>query len=294
MKINIDPHSGFCTGVKRAVKLAETEMQEGREVRCLGEIVHNQVEVERLTQSGLSTISSDSVSDIQETNVLIRAHGEPPSTYEKLNAGRNKVIDGTCPVVIQVQKKVKKAYAESLQNNGKLIIYGKNTHPEVNGLLGQIQYDALAVTSPNELEEYDFSHPVYLFSQTTMPVNGYKELQDYIHHKMQKHFPWNEVPLQVFDTICKQVANRIPQLQKFAQEYQVIVFVGGANSSNGKVLFNACKAENPDSYFVSKASELKREWFGNRDTVGICGATSTPNWQMEEIKQEIENLTKNL
>jgi 4-hydroxy-3-methylbut-2-enyl diphosphate reductase len=294
MKIDIDPQSGFCTGVKRAVKLAETEIQEGREVRCLGEIVHNQAEVERLSQSGLTTVSSDAVSDIQNGNILIRAHGEPPSTYEKLNAGKNKVIDGTCPVVIQVQKKVKKAYEESLQNNGKLIIYGKSTHPEVNGLLGQIQYDAMAVTSTSELEGYDFSQPIYLFSQTTMPVAGYKELQDFIHHKMQKHFPWSEVPLQVFDTICKQVANRIPQLQKFAREYQVVVFVGGANSSNGKVLFQACKAENPHCYFVSKASELKEEWFENRNTVGICGATSTPVWQMEEIKQAVENLTKNL
>ncbi|NJK95875.1 MAG: 4-hydroxy-3-methylbut-2-enyl diphosphate reductase [Bacteroidales bacterium] len=228
MIIDIEPHSGFCAGVKRVVNLAEDELNEGKKLQCLGEIVHNTAEVERLTHSGMNTIGQEEIGNISDSDILIRAHGEPPSTYKKLMGGNNRIIDGTCPVVLHVQKKVKDAYNKAIQENGKVIIYGKATHPEVIGLLGQINNDGLAVTSLEELASTDFSKPVYLFSQTTMPAEGYKELGVYIRKRMNAFFAPREEPLHIFDTICRQVSNRVPQLREFAGKYDVIIFVGGA------------------------------------------------------------------
>jgi 4-hydroxy-3-methylbut-2-enyl diphosphate reductase len=290
MIIEIEPHSGFCTGVKRAVKLAETELNEGKKLQCLGEIVHNHAEVDRLQKSGMNTITTPDTQSVSNSNILIRAHGEPPTTYKNLEGGNNRIIDGTCPVVLQVQKKVKEAYKKVQQDNGKIIIYGKPSHPEVIGLLGQINNDGLAVSANEDLELVDFSKPVYLFSQTTMPVNGYEEFRQFILEKMRTHFAQGNEPLHFFDTICRQVANRIPQLKEFSKKHEVIIFVGGAKSSNGKVLYHTCLNENLNSYFVSDKQELKTHWFKNVKSVGICGATSTPLWQMEEVKDEIVKL----
>ncbi len=291
MIIEIEPHSGFCTGVKRAVKLAETGLQEGKKLQCLGEIVHNQAEVDRLQKSGMNTITTEDTPSVSNSDILIRAHGEPPTTYRNLEGGNNRIIDGTCPVVLQVQKKVREAYKKAQPENGRIIIYGKPSHPEVIGLLGQINNDGMAAASTVELNTIDFSKPVYLFSQTTMPVNGYEEFRKFILEKMRTHFAEGKAPLYFFDTICRQVANRIPQLREFSKKYEVIVFVGGAKSSNGKVLYHTCLNENLNSYFVSEKNELKAEWFKNVKTVGICGATSTPLWQMEEVRDEIMSLT---
>lgn len=290
MIVEIEPHSGFCSGVKRVVKLAETELNEGKPLQCLGEIVHNHAEVERLANSGMNTLTSDEISSVENSDILIRAHGEPISTYEKLNKGNNRIIDGTCPVVLRVQKKIREAYTLALAEDGKIIIYGKTSHPEVIGLLGQINNNGLAVTYAEELEQLDYSKPVYLFSQTTMPIEGFKEIEGYIRHKMSSFYQEGEEPLHVFDTICRQVANRVPQLKEFAQKYDVIVFVGGAKSSNGKVLYQACQSQNPRSHFVSEKGSLQEAWFEGATSTGICGATSTPLWQMEEIKYEIIEL----
>lgn len=290
MIIEIEPHSGFCSGVKRVVKLAETELREGKKLQCLGEIVHNQAEVERLKQTGMDTISSGDAESLANSDVLIRAHGEPPETYRKLSDGKNRVIDGTCPVVLRVQKKIRDAYETAVKEKGQVIIYGKPSHPEVIGLLGQVGNDALAVPEVTGLTGIDFSRPVYLFSQTTMPLDGYEVFRNYILEQMRMHFPEGKEPLHFFDTICRQVANRIPQLREFARKHEVIIFVGGTKSSNGKVLYHTCLKENPRSYFVSEAGELKTEWFKDAVSVGICGATSTPVWQMEDVKDEIRRL----
>lgn len=287
MIIEIEPHSGFCSGVKRVVKLAETELNEGNKLKCLGEIVHNQAEVDRLSQKGMDTLHTGDIDSINNDVVLIRAHGEPTSTYEKLGKENNRIIDGTCPVVLQVQKKIRAAYQESRLTGGILIIYGKSTHPEVIGLMGQINNDAVTVTSKDDLSEFDFSKPVYLFSQTTMPLEGYAELQSFIRSKMGSHFSGTETPFHVYDTICRQVSNRVPQLKEFAKNYDIIIFVGGAKSSNGKVLYQACLSVNPKSYFVSEPADLRKNWFENINSVGICGATSTPLWQMEYVKESI-------
>lgn len=290
MIIEIEPHSGFCSGVKRVVKLAETELRVGKKLQCLGEIVHNQAEVERLQQSGMDTLSSNEAGSLDNSDVLIRAHGEPPSTYSRLSQGKNRVIDGTCPVVLRVQKRIREAYQLALQDHGQIIIYGKPSHPEVIGLLGQVGNDALAVPEVSGLANVDFSRPVYLFSQTTMPVDGYEIFRSFILENLRKHFPEGKEPLNFFDTICRQVANRIPQLREFAGKYDVIIFVGGTKSSNGKVLYQTCLKENPRTYFVSRAPELQTEWFQHAASVGICGATSTPVWQMEDVKNEISRL----
>lgn len=292
MIIEIEPHSGFCSGVKRVVKLAETELNEGKKLQCLGEIVHNQAEVERLERSGMDIVSSGEVPILFNSDVLIRAHGEPPSTYEKLSEGNNRVIDGTCPVVLRVQHKIKEAYKTARQEQGKIIIYGKPTHPEVIGLLGQVNNDALAVSHVADLVGIDFSKPIYLFSQTTMPLDGYQEFSNYIRVKMRSYYPDGNEPLHLFDTICRQVANRIPQLKEFAQKHELIIFVGGAKSSNGKVLFATCQRENNRSYFVSELSDIQSEWFSNVKSVGICGATSTPVWQMEDVRNKIIQLVE--
>jgi 4-hydroxy-3-methylbut-2-enyl diphosphate reductase len=290
MIIEIEPHSGFCSGVKRVVKLAETELNEGKKLQCLGEIVHNQAEVERLQRSGMDTVSSEKAPVLSNSDVLIRAHGEPPSTYDKLSEGNNRVIDGTCPVVLRVQHKIKEAYKTARQEQGTIIIYGKPLHPEVIGLLGQVNNDALAVSSIADLEGVDFSKPIYLFSQTTMPVDGYQEFSSHIKAKMRSYYSEGSEPLHFFDTICRQVANRIPQLKEFARKHEVIVFVGGAKSSNGKVLFHICLNENARSYFVSELKDVNPGWFSDAESVGICGATSTPVWQMEDVKNKIIQL----
>jgi 4-hydroxy-3-methylbut-2-enyl diphosphate reductase len=290
MIVEIEPHSGFCSGVKRVVSLAETELNEGKSLECLGEIVHNQAEVDRLSKSGMNTLKTEQISSIENSNILIRAHGEPASTYDALEKGHNRIIDGTCPVVLQVQKKLREAYKACKLVKGNVIIYGKSSHPEVIGLLGQIYNDAVTVTSSDDLGEFDFSKPVYLFSQTTMPLEGYNQIRDYISSKMEAFFPKDKLPLNVYDTICRQVSNRVPQLKEFARNYDVIVFVGGIKSSNGKVLYNACLSENPKSYFVSEPKGIDPAWFENANSVGICGATSTPLWQMELVKNHILTL----
>lgn len=287
MQVEIDEKSGFCSGVKRVVKLAEEGLKEGKHLKSLGEIVHNKAEVDRLSEQGMNTISGNAVDSLSKEDILIRAHGEPPATYEKLEKGENTVIDGTCPVVLAIQKKIRKAYQEAQQCNGRIWIYGKTNHPEVIGLVGQTNGEAQVFTHLEDLAGTDFSKPVFLFSQTTMSIAGFKDFQLRVKEKMTEAFGSDEPPLQVFDTICRQVANREPHLKEFAKKHQLIIFVGGANSSNGKVLFDACCSVNKQSYFVSNAEDLRNEWFENVQNVGICGATSTPLWQMENVKDEI-------
>ena len=280
MNIEIDSHSGFCHGVTTAIKKAETELQGKERLYCLGDIVHNDREVERLRLAGLETIEHNSFSQLHDAKVLLRAHGEPPATYALAAQNRITLVDATCPVVLQLQKRVKNVYAQMPE--AQIVIFGKRGHAEVIGLVGQTDGHALVIQSVEEAAHLDFSRDIYLFSQTTMSLDGFHQVIDYIttHILEPAHFHYA-------DTICRQVANRLPNIRSFAARHDVIIFVSGLKSSNGKMLYNACLQVNPRSYIVDNPAAIEREWFTNAETVGICGATSTPTWLMESCKEVI-------
>lgn len=282
MHIEIDNKSGFCFGVQRAINKVEEIIQKGEQVHCLGDIVHNHEEVMRLSKLGMHTIQTGDLTHIKKQIVLVRSHGEPPSTFEKLKANQNKTIDATCPVVSKLQNRIKKSYAQSSQKNGQLVIYGKKEHPEVIGLNGQTGNQAIVITTNNDLEEIDFTRPIEIYSQTTMPLDGFNIIT-----KQIKEQATNEVI--VHDTICRQVAGRVPHLKIFVKKFDVVLFVSGKKSSNGKLLFEVCRKSNPNTYFISSPKEVSAEWIENADKIGICGATSTPQWLMEKVKEHIEN-----
>lgn len=290
MQIEIDSNSGFCYGVVKTVELAEAALSSGQPVYCLGEIVHNEEEVERLRAKGLTVINHEDLQHIKNATVLVRAHGEPPSTYNQISEGKNMLKEGTCPIVLQLQKKVRDAWAEMQQVNGQIVIYGKKGHAEVVGLCGQTDNKAIVVSSPDDLASVDFTKPVWLFSQTTQPLEGFQTIAALLKDKLSVSFPGQE-PLKVTDSICRHVSKRGEHLKVFAQKFDVVIFVCGTHSSNGKVLFEICKKTNPNAYWVPGAEYVQKEWFVDKKSVGIAGATSTPRWLMEQVALKIEEIS---
>ncbi len=281
MIIEIDPNSGFCFGVVNAIKKAEEVLAKNETLFCIGDIVHNNIEVDRLKAQGLNTIDHQEFGKLSNKKVLFRAHGEPPASYSKAKENNIEVIDASCPVVLNLQKKIKKTYQETKENEGQILIYGKKGHAEVNGLVGQTEGDAIVVERVEDLEGVNWNKPVVLFSQTTKTISGFNEISEVLKLKCQ-----NE--LKINDTICRKVSNRMPNIREFAKKHDVVIFVSGQKSSNGKLLFDVCKQENSQSYFVSHPDELKMAWFFEAKSIGISGATSTPSWLMKQIAENIK------
>lgn len=277
--IEIDARSGFCHGVVTAIRKAEEELERStRPLYCLGDIVHNSDEVERLENKGLSTITHDDLRNLSGSRVLLRAHGEPPSTYSLADSLGIEIIDATCPVVLQLQRRIKSTYDNS-DPRPQIVIYGKAGHAEVNGLVGQTNGEAIVVENPEQLSRIDFSRDIALYSQTTMSLQGLAEMVAEINRRIL-----TGVKFEYFDTICRQVANRVDHLRDFARRHDVILFVAGAKSSNGKVLYNECRSVNSRSHLVSNPADFRAEWLDNAGSIGICGATSTPRWLMEQVR----------
>ncbi len=287
--IAIDSKSGFCFGVINAIQQAEKALDQQKTLYCLGDIVHNGAEVARLNEKGLVTISHEEYKNLRDCTVLLRAHGEPPETYKIATENNITIIDATCPVVLNLQKNIRKSYLEILQKNGQILIFGKPGHAEVVGLLGQTDNTAIVVSNLADLEKVDFSKPTILFSQTTQNIHGLMEIKSVIEKKCAEH---NNKDFEFHDTICRRVANREADLKKFAQQYDYIVFVSGKKSSNGKVLYDICKEMNENTFFVSNSADVEEIPFQADKSVGICGATSTPKWLMEEIADKIMKIKK--
>ena len=282
--IEIDNGSGFCFGVVTAIQKAEEEINKSGHLYCLGDIVHNSNEVERLQKIGLETITHEQLNQLHDVKVLLRAHGEPPHTYEVARQNNISLIDATCPVVLQLQKRIRNTYQETPgDNNPQIVIYGKKGHAEVNGLVGQTQGNALVIESIDEVDKIDFSRNIYLYSQTTKSLEGFKKIVDEIQHRVA-----GNVQFSSFDTICRRVANRIPQIKLFAQNHDVILFVCGSKSSNGRILYEECRRVNPLSYLISNETEINLSWLDGKEHIGICGATSTPMWLMNQVKDYLD------
>jgi 4-hydroxy-3-methylbut-2-en-1-yl diphosphate reductase len=292
MKVEIEQTSGFCFGVENAVRIAGEALENGERVYCLGEIVHNEIEVERLRSLGLITIDYNEFEKLSDCKVLIRAHGEPPSTYERARINNITLIDATCPIVHTLQERIKRAWMNAKKENGQIVIYGKKGHAEVIGLLGQIDGDAILISDEEDLVKIDFSRPVHLFSQTTKSRENYEHLAEMIRVAQEAISPSsvNKPYLKVYNTICGQVSGRIPTLREFSGRHNIIIFVSGKGSSNGRMLFSICRMENQRSHFISSPDEIRKEWFRENDTVGVCGATSTPKWLIHEVASTVEKI----
>lgn len=283
-KVEIDTNSGFCNGVVRAIQAAEKELEKGEQLYCLGDIVHNSNEVERLRAKGLITINHDELRQLRNAKVLLRAHGEPPETYRIAQENNIEIIDATCPVVLQLQRKIKKSYDTRTNNSDQILIYGKVGHAEVNGLVGQTNGEAIVLETSNDLDKVDFTHPITLYSQTTKSVQHFAEMVQIIEERTGGHnFEWH-------DTICRQVANRIPNIREFARTHDLVLFVCGKKSSNGKVLYEECRSVNAHTHLVSDIEELNPAWLEGKNNIGICGATSTPRWLMTLFQERIEEI----
>ena len=280
VQIEIDNGSGFCFGVTTAIQKAEEELAAGKTLYCLGDIVHNGMECERLKQLGLVTINHEEMSKLHGVKVLLRAHGEPPSTYEMARKNDIEIIDATCPVVLQLQRRIKRQYDACPE--AQIVIFGKPGHAEVLGLVGQTESKAIVIANFEEVKRLDFTRDIYLYSQTTKSLDEFHRIIEYI----QEHIS-PEATFKSFDTICRQVANRMPNISSFATRHDLVLFVCGRKSSNGKVLFNECKSVNPNSYLIEGPEEIKKEWLEGVNTIGICGATSTPKWLMEQCRDAI-------
>ena len=289
LQIEIDNGSGFCFGVTTAIKKAEEELAKGSTLYCLGDIVHNGMECERLRKMGLITINHDELAQLHDAKVLLRAHGEPPSTYELARKNNIEIIDATCPVVLQLQKRIKMQFEQESEQHSagstQIVIFGKNGHAEVLGLVGQTQGEAIVVEEFEDVKALDFTRDIYLYSQTTKSLDGFHRIIDYIKSHIAP-----TATFRSFDTICRQVANRMPNISQFAARHDLILFVCGRKSSNGKVLFNECMRVNPNSHLIEGPEEIHPEWLKNIATVGICGATSTPKWLMEQCRDAILEL----
>jgi len=283
MTINIDTNSGFCFGVVYAIQMAEDELDRGGTLYCLGDIVHNDVEVKRLTDKGLKIITHEELKNLRDCKVLIRAHGEPPETYVTALANNIELLDASCPVVLKLQYRVKTSYDKS--EDSQIVIFGIPGHAEVNGLMGQTEQNAIVITTEDDLDKIDYTRPIVLFSQTTKSTLKFYKMKELIEQRASVH---GNIQIEANDTICRQVSNREPQLREFSSNNDIIIFVSGKKSSNGKVLYQVCKEINPNSYFVSEIDDLKAEWFTTAQSVGICGATSTPLWQMQNVAKAIE------
>jgi 4-hydroxy-3-methylbut-2-enyl diphosphate reductase len=288
MIVEVDEKSGFCFGVRNAVEIAEQALLRGEKVFSLGPIVHNDIEVERLSALGLQTINHEEFNLLKNCKVLIRAHGEPPETYLIAEKNHIIIIEATCPIVKQLQLKIKETWNKTKIKQGQVIIYGKAGHAEVVGLMGQTENEAFLVHNKEDISRITFSGEVHLFSQTTMSVKEYNSIADSVILEMKKQGITDaEIHFHKNNTICGQVSNREPRLKTFARKHEVIIFVSGKESSNGRMLFEVCKNENPSTWFVSSPKEINKEWFQNRNSVGICGATSTPKWLIDKIKETI-------
>lgn len=281
-KVEIDNNSGFCNGVVRAIQAAEKELEKSGQLYCLGDIVHNSNEVERLRSKGLVTINHDQLRELHNVKVLLRAHGEPPETYRIAQENNIEIIDATCPVVLQLQRKIKKSYDTRNDSNHQILIYGKVGHAEVNGLVGQTNGEAIVLENPDDLVKVDFDKSITLYSQTTKSVEHFAEMVQIIKERTgPDNFEWH-------DTICRQVANRIPNIREFARNHDVVLFVCGKKSSNGKVLYEECRSVNEHTHLVSDIEELNPAWLEGKCNIGICGATSTPRWLMAQFQERIE------
>ncbi len=275
LQVHIDQHSGFCFGVVYAIEMAEEILDEQGYLYCLGDIVHNDEEVKRLTNKGLRIINHDDLKSLYNEKVLIRAHGEQPSTYELSIQNNLTLIDASCPVVLKLQNRIKNSFDKEEQ----IYIYGKHGHAEVIGLLGQTNNKAVVFQDISELDINTMPKNITLYSQTTKSTDKFYEINEILRE--------NGITVRTNDTICRQVSNRDKELREFADRFDRIVFVSGTKSSNGKVLFNVCREKNPNTYFVSNPEEIQLDWFDSNNSVGICGATSTPMWLMEEVRERI-------
>jgi len=291
MNVTIDPHSGFCFGVVYAIEVAERELRKSNKLYCLGDIVHNNMEVNRLRKLGLVIINHSDLGNLHDCKVLIRAHGEPPETYQIAVANNIELIDASCPIVLHLQNDIRRGYQMMQKTSGQIVIYGKEGHAEVNGLKGQTNGTAIVIGDEKDLDKIDFSLPVRLYSQTTKSVEGFQAIVDLIMKKMTEVSGGKEIDFKWNDSICRQVSNRSAQLRSFAARYDAIVFVSGKKSSNGMILFEVCKEVNQRSYLVSSKVDLNREWFRGLSDIGVCGATSTPMWLMEEIAQAVKQIS---
>lgn len=292
VNVEIDNGSGFCFGVTTAIKKAEEELAKGNTLYCLGDIVHNGQECERLKKMGLITINHEEFAQLRHVKVLLRAHGEPPATYELARKNQIEIIDATCPVVLRLQKRIKQEYDNTQNGRSKqIVIYGKNGHAEVLGLVGQTNGEAIVIENLGEANRLDFTKDIRLYSQTTKSVDEFWQIVEYI----KAHIS-SEASFEYFDTICRQVANRMPNIRDFATNHDLILFVCGRKSSNGKILYQECKQVNNNTYQIDQPNEIEAQWLENARSIGICGATSTPKWLMEECKKVIlqeETVNKN-
>jgi 4-hydroxy-3-methylbut-2-enyl diphosphate reductase len=289
MNITIDKNSGYCFGVEFAIQMAEDELEHESTLYCLGDIVHNRMEVERLHQRGLRIIDREQLQQLHDSKVLIRAHGEPPETYELALRNNIELIDASCPVVLKLQNRVKHAFDASQRQSGQIVIYGQPGHAEVTGLAGQTGNRALIVMTEADLDQIDFARPVTLFSQTTKSTAGFYRMKQLIEERIAAAGGSLE-SFDANDSICRQVSNREPALAKFAVEHDVVIFVSGRKSSNGKALFTVVNQTNSHSYFIENEQELNEDWFVGAGSVGICGATSTPMWLMQRVADRIEQV----
>jgi 4-hydroxy-3-methylbut-2-en-1-yl diphosphate reductase len=291
MEVEIDRHSGFCFGVQNAVEIAEKALAGGENVFSLGPIVHNDKEVERLSSLGLVSVDHNEFVQLKDCKVLIRAHGEPPETYLIAVKNNISIIEATCPIVKRLQSRIKDTWFRTKENNGQIVIFGKQGHAEVVGLLGQINNEGILVSEPSDVNRIDIQRPIYLFAQTTMGINAYNTFAEMLRIKMKDNGIHDiEKKLTVNRTICGQVSNREPYLKAFASKHETVVFVSGRESSNGRMLYSVCKSINPDTHFVSSPEEIDNSWFEGKKSVGICGATSTPKWLIEKIRDIISNI----
>ncbi len=290
MKVTVDQHSGFCWGVVRTIEIAEEVMKDTPELYSLGPVIHNPMEIERLRQRGLETVSHDDLDRLTGRKVLIRAHGEPPSTFERARKAGVTLIDATCPVVIKVQERIRKFYDKGYQ----VVIFGKKDHAEVIGLLGQTNNGAIVIKSVAEAVKVDVRRKTVLFSQTTMDKATFYAIAEELRKKISEFevgtFEESAIDFHAKDTICGQVSGRDKKLREFASQNDVMVFVAGRNSSNGKVLFDICREANANTYFIEDERELQKEWFEGARAAGISGATSTPQWLMNRVKESLEQM----
>ena len=280
MQIEIDSGSGFCFGVTTAIRKAEEELSAGKTLYCLGDIVHNGMECERLRRMGLITINHDELSRLHDVKVLLRAHGEPPETYETARRNNIEIIDATCPVVLQLQRRIKQKFDSN--PDAQIVIFGKPGHAEVLGLVGQTSGRAIVVANLDDVKRLDCTRDIFLYSQTTKSLDEFHLIIDYISEHISP-----EATFKSFDTICRQVANRMPNISAFAMKHDLILFVCGRKSSNGRVLFNECKSVNPNSHLIEGPEEIDPSWTDGVQTIGICGATSTPKWLMEKCRDRL-------
>lgn len=283
MKIIIDDNAGFCFGVVKAIDVAERELNRTGRLHCLGDIVHNNAEVERLSSKGLQVISHSDLPTLQGNKVLIRAHGEPPETYRMAEQHHISLVDATCPIVLALQQRIRRGYLEMQQVGGQVVIFGKPGHAEVIGLTGQTDNTAIVASSPDDLHAINFNRSIRLYSQTTKSKEHYRLLIDNIRQRIAP-----DVDFRAYDTICNRVTSRVPQLQEFARQVDVLLFVSGERSSNGRYLYQYCLNVQPHTHFLSDAEQIDPAWFQPSDTVGITGATSTPRWLMEQVAERLQ------